>query len=394
VSRPVWVRDPDFDVDYHLRWVGAPGSGSLASVFEMAAIAASTAFDRARPLWEFTVVEGLEHGRAAVIQKLHHAVTDGVAGVRLMGRVYDREPEREASSDDSTALPEEREPGAFGLVVEAVWRHASERPARVRRLLGDALDAALHPLRSAAGAANEALALLPELVPTLGPMSPIATRRSSRHRYHGLAVDLETLKQAGHRFDCTVNDAFVTALTGGWRRYHAIHGATCRELRVAVPVSLRRRGEGALVSGNQVAMARLAVPVEEEDPGRRMVETRKQLRRELARPNDALMRWAAIIGNRTPDALRRRIARALTRGIDFVASSVPGIPVSLYLAGTRVRGFYMFGPTGGTALNATLFSYDGRAAIALNVDPAAVPDGDLLRHCMVEGFDEVSKLAS
>ena len=212
VSRPIWVRDPYFDLDYHLRWVRAPGAGSLESVFDLAAVQAMTSFDRTRPLWEFMVVEGLDGGRAAVIQKLHHAVTDGVGGMLLMDRVYDREPDRPPLVAEEQQLPDEPEPGVLGLMAEAVWRHARERPERLRARLNRWRRTAREPFGTLRRTVSDAIQIGPALVPARRPMSPIATGRSSRYRYRGIAVDLETLKRAGRHHGCTINDAFLTAL--------------------------------------------------------------------------------------------------------------------------------------------------------------------------------------
>jgi WS/DGAT/MGAT family acyltransferase len=393
ISRPNWVRDPDFDLDYHLRRVRAPGDGSLESVFELAATLAMGSFDRSRPLWEFTVVEGLEAGRAALIQKLHHAVTDGIAGMLLMDRVYDREPGRAAPDASSRALPDEPEPDTLGLIAEAFRRRLRERPRRLRQQATRLLEAARTPLQSTRDTVRDALELAPSLVPPREPLSPIARARSSRYRFHGVCIDLESFRRAGRAHGCTINDAFLTAMTGALDRYHRLHGARADELRAMVPVNLRGPGlKDAATSGNRVALARVAMPVAERDPRKRMIEIHTRLRRELKRPNEAVADLLAGFGNRMPAALRRPLFRSFSQGNDFVASCVPGLPAPLYMAGARVAGFYMFGPTAGSALNATFFSYGSQASIALNVDPAAIPDHELLRRCTAEGLDEVGKL--
>jgi WS/DGAT/MGAT family acyltransferase len=396
VSRPVWVRDPYFDLDYHLRWVRAPGDGSLESVFGLAGALAMGSFDRTRPLWEFTVVEGLEDGRAALIQKLHHAVTDGIAGMLLMDRVYDREPSLAHPDPARLVLPDEPEPGAFGLVSEAISRRLRERPGQLRRNAKRALAGARTPLRSARDALRNAIAVAPSLIPPREPLSPLMQGRSSRYRFHGIRVDLDALQRAGRRQGCTVNDAFLTALAGGLHRYHilhaaALHGPPVSELRAMIPVNLRAADSST--AGNRVAMARVVLPIAEPDPRKRMSVIRKCVRSELARPSEALIGAIAGLGNRMPASLRGPLFSAFSKGNDFVASCVPGLPEPLYMAGARVEHFYMFGPTVGSALNATFFSYGHRATVSLNVDPAAIPDSDALRRCIAEGLDEVSKIS-
>ncbi len=92
VAPPRWDVDPNFDLDYHLRFMRAVGAGTLREVFDIAEPIAMQGFDRARPLWEFTLVEGLDDDRSALITKIHHAITDGVGGVKLLMEMLDLEP--------------------------------------------------------------------------------------------------------------------------------------------------------------------------------------------------------------------------------------------------------------------------------------------------------------
>jgi len=408
VGNTVWVRDPDFDLSYHLRWVrvprpqgpGAPAEGQrgggspLAAVLPLAASLAMAGFDRSRPLWEFLVVEGLPEGRAALVQKLHHAITDGVAVMRLMERVYDRSPDAPWPAPEELELPREEEPGALGLVAEALGRRLREGREQARQGRRRARAFLRRPLRTTLQEIRGAAAVLPALVPDREPLCPIARQRSSRYRFHALDTDLGALRRAAHASGCRVNDAFLAALTGGWRHYHERHGAQCRALRAMIPVNLRSSGggEGRALAGNQLTMARLVLPLEPVDPGRRMVEIRKRLLRERERPLAEVTGLLAQLANGLPGALRTPLLGAFSTGCDLIASCVPGLPEELYVAGARVERLYTFGPTAGTALNATLFSCGGRATLALNVDPGAVADHEVLSACMAEGLGEVLKL--
>ena len=91
VHHPVWVEDPDFDLDYHVRRAALPAPGGLDELAELTAEIAGRPLDRRRPLWELWVVEGLEHGYVGVIAKMHHAAIDGVLGVDLMTEIFDLE---------------------------------------------------------------------------------------------------------------------------------------------------------------------------------------------------------------------------------------------------------------------------------------------------------------
>ncbi len=114
LAPPMWRDDPDFDLDRHVRWVGLPAPRKLRQVLDLTAQRVLDPFDRTRPLWEFTVVEGLKGGRAAMVQKIHHAITDGVGGVRMSAQFLD--VEREATEPMMPAVPVESAPPPGSLV--------------------------------------------------------------------------------------------------------------------------------------------------------------------------------------------------------------------------------------------------------------------------------------
>jgi WS/DGAT/MGAT family acyltransferase len=385
LATPLWFDDPAFDLAYHLRWLRAPGDRSLRAVLDLAASLAMQAFDRDRPLWEIFVVEDLEGGRTALIQKLHHAVMDGMAGVALMGHVYGRSDERAGGSS----------PDAGGVEVgSGAWLAGvlGERIAAGGRGLRAAGGALLGIARRPARAAAELRALAATLDPTLDSESVLLRERSPRYRFETFEVPLRALKAASGAAGGRLNDAFIAALAGGWRRYHQQHGARVEQLRASVPISRRGSGSATPLAGNHFDLARIVVPIEEPDPALRVRLVRERVARERERSPAWLEAFAAAVSRVPPAALRPLLAR-VCRGTDFVASCVPGPPQPLEVAGAPVEALYAFGPTAGTAANATLFSLGERAFVTLNVDPAAVPDPGCLAECMREGFDEVLKLA-
>jgi hypothetical protein len=279
------------------------------------------------------------------------------------------------------------EPGRIGLIAEALGRRLRETPERVDQSARALLGALRHPLDSAQMSA-QALGMM---IPKRNPLSPIMRERSSRYRYFALRFQTEELRRAGKCLGCSVSAAFLTGLTGGLRIYHSRHGAPVARLRATVPMSLREHG-GEAVSGNELALARVELPVEEADPRKRMLEILVLLRKQRRLPLRESMDLMARVGNRVPTVLRQPLVGFLSKGYDLVASSIAGLPEPLYMAGARVSRFSMFGPTAGTAVNATLFSYGSISDVALNIDPAAIPDTGAFRECVAEGFDEMLKL--
>ena len=184
----------------------------------------------------------------------------------------------------------------------------------------------------------------------------------------------------------TVNDAFVASLTGGLRRYHQLHGKEVGELRITLPISTRQEGDPP--GGNRITLERFSVPVGITDPGRRMLVTGERCR--AARDDRALPLSNAIAG--TLNLLPSGVVGSMLKHIDFLASDVPGVSEPIYLAGALVSGYYVFGPTTGSAVNVTLLSYGPTCCIGFTVDTAAVPDPDDLMECVRQGFEEVLEL--
>src|SRR5947209_19527592 len=170
---PRWVGDPNFDLRSPLRWVQSPAPGSLRTLLDLAEPIAMQGFDRARPLWEFTVVEGLADGKAALIQKLHHSITDGVGAIKIAMHMLDLEREPAEDRGPMPAAPEPEHVSTWGLIREAL-RHESRRQLGiVRRLGGDLAEAVVHPVGTARNAAELLGSASRVLAPATQALSPI-----------------------------------------------------------------------------------------------------------------------------------------------------------------------------------------------------------------------------
>lgn len=383
---PRWATDPAFDLSWHLRRMSAPPPGDAQSVLELARVAAMTGFDRTRPLWEFTLVERLRGGGAALIMKFHHSLTDGVGGVRLAHLLLDEEP-LAAAVDGRAPAPVGETPSETELVGQALVHRARQLVGAGRRALGGSPRAAfgsvVHPVRFVAGLVDTGLSVGRTVRPATSVLSPVITRRGPGRRLHMVSADLEELRQAAHRAGGTVNDAFLAALTGGLRRYHERHGAALGDLMMTLPISLRTDSDP--LGGNRITLQRIRVPAGIVDPAERIRAMGRCCRR--ARAERALALTDGIAGalNLLPSGL----LGSMLKHVDFVASDVPGFTRPLYLCGARIVGYYAFGPTIGAALNATLFSYRSRCCIGVTIDTDAIPDDDVLLECLGEGFAEV-----
>lgn len=377
VGTPRWEPDPHFDLKYHLRFLKAPGDGTLREVLDFAVPIAMAGFDRSRPLWETYLIDGVEGGRAVMIQKAHHSLTDGIGGIEMALSTLDIERDPEVELDPASLRPPghvDASPVAQGLL---------ERGARTTIR-------SLRAPRVAAGRAREVVASLQRFMgATPVPLSPIMTGRSTSARYDTLTIALKPLKTAAKSRGGTVNEAFISALMGGLRAYHEKHGADTDELRMTLPVSTREAGLTDAEGNNQFVPTRFVVPLTIEDPAERMVLVRERLAEQLAEPAMEFTESIGAMLNRLPTPITASILGSMYKGIDFIASNVPGPPVPLYIAGAQIEAQYPFGPLAAAAVNFTLLSGADRVCIGVNTDPAAVPDPEVLLECIQRGFDEL-----
>ena len=389
---PKWVFDPNFDLNYHLRFLKAPGNGTMRELLDMVAPIGMQGFDRARPLWEFYVIEGLEGGKAAMIQKVHHSVTDGVGGVEIALTMLDLE---RVPTSDLGPLPEVPEPqrlSATELLTDGITHEVRRQAGIVSRLAGEVVKAARTPRDTAATAQDMVSSLARMLAPAFEPLSPLMRERSLSAHYDTLTISLPDLKSAAKAAGGKLNDAFVGAVAGGLRSYHAHHGTDVEALRMGMPINIRDAAS-ASAGGNQFVPARFAVPTNISDPVERMAAIRELVLQQRAEPALGFVAPMAGILNRIPSRLTTQLFGSMLKGVDFTTSNVPGAPMDVYLAGARIEATFPFGPLSGAALNITLMSGPEEVYIGINSDPAAVPDPEVLVGCLQEGFDEILKLA-
>lgn len=395
VAPPRWEIDPNFDLDFHLRWVRAAGDGSMRNLFALAEPLAMQGFDRSRPLWEFAVVEGLDGGRAALVMKIHHAITDGVGGVKLMLETFDAE----ADPGDLGPMPDAPEVHVMNQAERFVdaWQHTQRRALGVARrsvgiAAGAAITTAADPIGSGVNILEAAQSAGRLLKPSPSPMSPLMTGRSLSQRFDTLTVPLTDTKLAAKAAGGRLNDAFVAGVAGGFKRYHDLHDTPASALRMSMPINVRNEATEDK-AGNQFSPARFPVPLTVRDAVHRMKVVSDLVARARHEPALALTQPLAGALNRLPREITTALFGSMLKGVDFVTSNVPGAPFPVYLAGARIQSQFAFGPMTGAAANVTLLSYVDELNVGFNIDPAAIPDMAEFMDCMREGFDEVLKAA-
>jgi diacylglycerol O-acyltransferase / wax synthase len=392
VAAPEWVEDDGFDLAYHLRHMQLPQPGGIDDLLAIAQVMAMGPFDRARPLWEAVLVEGLSNGRAAYLLKLHHSLLDGAALIQLFDILHPAQPDVRPNPQRTTGEPRltREAPSLLEKRMEVLAGATRAGAGTVLGLSGDlirrpepTLDAAVRFVQSLARLAGP---------PPASP-SPLMTQRGISRRLRMLDVPLPWMRATGKATGGSVNDVFLAALTGALRLYHeqAGAGAVPDELPIGFPVSLRRADDP--LGGNRFSGARIAAPVGTIDPRERIQLIRDQVLEARDEPAiDFVARLSPFLA-RIPAGIVTRMTERVTRSIDLQASNFPGLARPAYLAGARVTRMYPFGPAPGSAAMVTMLSHNGICCVGITADAAAIGDVDRFAACVRAGFDEVLALA-
>jgi diacylglycerol O-acyltransferase len=389
LAPPTWVDDPDFDIDHHVRRIACPKPGTLREVFDLAALVMADPLDRARPLWQFVVIEGLRGGRAALVQKMHHSITDGERGVELAMQYLDLERDApEPPYQDRDDVPHDEGDPTADLIRDVLvsgLRIPLGVVHQVRELL--AAPAAIPDATSAA--ARTLRGVIAQLTETDGARSPLWTQRSLQRRIDGTRAPFRETKDAARKLGGTLNTAFLTAATDAASCYHRELGEPVESLRASMAISTRTETSGA----NAFSLARMLVPTGEMpiDERFRAIQEAADAAREATR--SAGLDAIATVASTLPTAVIARLARQQAQTVDFATSNVKGSPIPVYICGAKLGEVYPIGPLMGVAFNLTLMSYVGSLDMALNIDTAAVQEPDLLRVCLDDAFARLASVS-
>ena len=388
IGNPTWVDDPGFDIRHHVRRMALPYPGSMRQLQDLTTLIANDAFDRSRPLWQFVIVEGLEGGCSALIQKLHHTVTDGQGGVALSMQLLDltREapipPDLPEPSDDDTHQSAAQ---AAGDVLTSSFNDVMRAPLallrQVREVLSDPLG--LPAVGTQAAAALQGL--VAELQSVDPARSPLWTQRSLQRRLETLRVPYRDLLDASRALGGKLNTAFLTAAADAAGRYHHEKGSPVESLRTSMAISTRNETSGA----NAFTLTRMLVPTGRMPITERFAAINEIIGVAREQSKAASLDTLATMSSLLPTSVLTRIARTQSQTVDFATSNVRGAGVPLFIGGAMVLGNYPVGPLGGVAFNLTMLSYNHNLDMGLNVDTAAVEDPEMLRRCIEDSMREL-----
>jgi WS/DGAT/MGAT family acyltransferase len=383
---PVWVDDPDFNLDYHLRHTSLPRPGSLKQLKQLAARVMAQQLDRERPLWEMWVVEGLGGDRFAMVSKIHHCMIDGMSGVDLAQILMSTKPEKEVP-EPVRYIPKPA-PTGRELLLDTIQRRVS-LPLRAIR--------SYRAFRRETEDLNEELrirfkAISDLVMQAMDPPSetPLNGEIGPHRRFDWLSMPLAEVKRVRKAAEATVNDVVLNTAAGAFRRYMIHRNCDPAEIkfRVSAPVSMRSEEERGKM-GNRVSVWQVDLPLEIEDPIERL-QVIHETTRELKDQNSALgVDMIMKVAEWTPPVLLSLGAQAAGSQTNSIITNVPGPQFPLYMMGAKLVEMMPVVPLlAGVGLGLALFSYDGRLTWGINADYNLVPDLPLFTEMVKESFVE------
>ncbi len=394
LANPIWIDDDGFDLGWHVRRAVLPAPGGDEQLAELVGREMSRRLDRSRPLWELTVIEGLDGGRAGLLAKMHHALVDGVAAVDIGTVLLDPSPE----PLDIPVPDEPWEPRSYER-ARHLTRLAATPIVRAQKLLLESATRALSPdPRRAAGDLKGATELLVQLARTRpsAPMTPLNAGQGPNRRFALASAPLADLKAAGKAQGATVNDALLAAVAGMLRHYLDAAGAPSQRPLVAlVPVSVRRSGDAG---GNHISTVLVDLPVGEPDPRARIAAIHATMAE--IKQSAAVRAGALLVGASgwAPPLVSSTLARATggVRAFNLVVSNVPGPQQPFWLNGCRLLAIHPAVPLNPATQGLTvgIVSYDGGVYFGLLADRDLDPPLEVAAGGLRAALDELRELTA
>jgi diacylglycerol O-acyltransferase len=401
LHHPVWVEDPDFDLDYHVRRVGVPHPGGPKELADFVGDVAGRPLDLDRPLWEMYVVEGLESGHFALVTKLHHATIDGASGAEVLAAFLDLGPEPRLLPPAPDRWRPEPLPSESELVAGAL-SSLSRQPERtisaLRRTAG-----AVRGLSERNRRLREEDGVEPPPAPFSAPRSSLNGAISAHRRFGFFQVSLDDVQTIRRALGGTVNDVVLAAVAGALRRLLADRGETLDDSLVAmVPMSTRAPADAGLL-GNKVHAMLVSLATTIADPVERLqaISSGTRLAKEQSRvlSEDLLRDWAQLAVPAVSSRLARlagnlRLFDHVPALFNVLISNIPGPDIPLWCAGARLVALYPVGPLAdGVGLNITVLSYTGTLYVGILGCRGLVPEVDRLAHHLSDALNELIKVA-
>jgi diacylglycerol O-acyltransferase / wax synthase len=398
LDHPYWIEDGDFDLEYHVRHIALPKPGDWRQLCIQVARLHARPLDLTKPLWEFWIVEGLDNipglapGCFALVSKVHHAAIDGMSGVEMSAAVHDLTPKMLPRADIDNWAPE-KEPG-LGEVAVRTYINALRQPFRFAGTLWNTVPG-VAKLTKEVRSGDVSLANT-----KLAPKTRFNRKVSAHRVWDGVQFSLNDVRAIKDSVaGATVNDAILTIIGGGLRKYLLDKGELPSEsLTAMAPISVRQEGEKAAL-GNLVSAMVVSLGSHVEKPVERLKHIHREASNSKAMTNAVGARTLTDYSQLIPSGLAGLGARLYTRlGVanahapifNCVATNVPGSRVPLYFVGAKLVTMMGMGPVfDGMGLINTIYSYGDVIAISFTSDRDMLPDPAFYSQCLQDSFDEL-----
>lgn len=397
-ERPSWRADPEFDFGHHVRHVELAGAGDERELLDYVALAHQEPYDRTRPLWQITLIGGVDGDRSALLMKLHHSIADGYGMARMQERFMVREADAPVPDEvDLDALvaetcareaAEDPEPSATSRALDV-----ATAPAELsRRMAGRAAIATADPSvwLDAASSARRYARMISSQVRSEssgtsgGGGSPLWTERSRHRHLEIVRVPLDRLKAAGKALGGSVNDVFMAALIDAAVAHHDTRGVPAESFNTSFVISTR---SDSAEGGNSFTPVRVSMPATPMTPAERVTSVQERVRHLRSRMvGGGLMGDLAGVVNLLPTSVTTSTARAQAARLDFATTNVRSTSRQLYICGRKMTEIFAPGPVAGSAMIVAAISYNGTMHLMLTIDPAAITEPAALRDDIDEAF--------
>ncbi len=401
IDRPAWVDDPHPDLVRQIRPIGVPAPGGPHELGALVGDLLAYKLEPGRPMWEVWFIDGLEHGRVALLTKMHHCLADGVRGARMYEVLYDLEPDAPFERPGTPEIQDERIPPGCEMAIRAVPRLAGT-PLRIARTSWHLSRAALRLLR---------LRFSPEwpgvTFPFQAPRTSLNRAITPHRAFSYCSVSLSGVKTIKNVFSVTVNDVVLAICAGALRHYLDDHDELPGKPLIAqIPVAVHIHDGGDVSGGawgNATSVMGAALPTQLDDPVERLrtihSSTHSAKAMQHALGDDLVLDLADIV----PPGLLTSALRAYSRlrlvehyppVFNLIMSNVQGPPLPLYIAGARLEASYPIGPLlEGGGLNISVMSYLDHIDFGFVVCPEVVEDPWEFANAASEAFAELEKAA-
>lgn len=393
-TAPEWVPDDDFHIEHHIRRIGVPEPHDERALFGVVANVMERRLDRSRPLWECWIVDGLSGERWAVVMKIHHCMADGIAAGAILSGLCDTATDHPATSDTGPT------DATFATDVSHSDHAIDARGSRLNPLywLADGVnlsrDVIRTTIRVVTGAAQITAGIL-----TAAPQ-PITGPLTDMRRYAASTVSMSDVRSVCERFNVTVNDVALAAITDGVRtsmldRGHQIEADS---LRTLVPVSLRTADQ-LHIPDNRVSVMLPLLPVDLADPLQRLQAVHDRLNVAKASGQRSAGSLLTSVSELLPFAITAKAVRLLAglpqHGVVTVATNVPGPRHPQMLMGAPILALLPVPPIAvHLRLGIAISSYVDQLSFGLIGDFDAPLDVDELAAGIATGVDRLVRLTA